>query len=202
MKTLYTFLFVFLALFMQDVEAQVTMRDCWLNMPQSEYQYLTLVERSEMLRHYEEQDTAVVENRLSEQSRIDTLTTNYCRVILNKRTTLEMKLFAKDDGSQNICVVKTFSLPQLNSIVAIYNTDWKKQTSVFDESFSIEDFIDGKNVVSEEDLEKLKMAYFPYLFNACLALEKDIITITPVVSYKEYLNDDISNLVKELIKEL
>ena len=46
------------------------------------------------------------------------------------------------------------------------------------------------------------MAYFPYLFNACLALEKDIITITPVVSYKEYLNDDISNLVKELIKEL
>lgn len=202
MKTLYTFLFVFLALFMQDVEAQVTMRDCWLNMPQSEYQYLTLVERSEMLRHYEEQDTAVVENRLSEQSRIDTLTTNYCRVILNKRTTLEMKLFVKDDGSQNICVVKTFSLPQLNSVVAIYNTDWKKQTSVFDESFSIEDFIDGENVVSEEDLEKLKMAYFPYLFNACLALEKDIITITPVVSYKEYLNDDISNLVKELIKEL
>lgn len=66
-----------------------------------------------------------VKNLLGEESRLDTLTTDFMQVRLNHATTMQLKLLPTASGRHAVCVLRTVAAPARESVANIYDEQWK-----------------------------------------------------------------------------
>lgn len=122
-----------------------SMKNLFLNMPDSLVSYLDKNKRQEMVDYAEIHHTTGVANLLGGNSVIDSLSNDYLKASLTASTDLEMLVFPVKDDSI-ICVVKTYkvndgvSLDSTSSYikesrVEFYSRDWNRPIRVLNESY-------------------------------------------------------------------
>ncbi len=137
-----------------------TIKELWIAAPDSLFPYLDKAKRLELV------DVKETKNKLDGISKLDTLTSSFMQVSLNKLTKVQMKLVPVD-GDTLICMVKTYMLPESDSEVVFYDTNWRLKRRVA---------LDWRNYVAKADtmsnetfkrkLESLKLAFVKATINA------------------------------------
>ena len=137
-----------------------TIKELWIAAPDSLFPYLDKAKRLELV------DVRETKNKLDGISKLDTLTSSFMQVSLNKLTQVQMKLVPVD-GDTLICMVKTYMLPESDSEVVFYDTNWRLKRRVA---------LDWRNYVAKADtmsnetfkrkLESLKLAFVKATINA------------------------------------
>ncbi|MBR4239344.1 MAG: DUF3256 family protein [Prevotella sp.] len=137
-----------------------TIKELWIAAPDSLFPYLDKAKRLELV------DVRETKNKLDGISKLDTLTSGFMQVSLNKLTQVQMKLVPVD-GDTLICMVKTYMLPESDSEVVFYDTNWRLKRRVA---------LDWRNYVAKADtmsnetfkrkLESLKLAFVKATINA------------------------------------
>ncbi len=137
-----------------------TIKELWIAAPDSLFPYLDKAKRLELV------DVRETKNKLDGISKLDTLTSSFMQVSLNKLTQLQMKLVPVE-GDTLICMVKTYMLPESDSEVVFYDTNWRLKRRVA---------LDWRNYVAKADtmsnetfkrkLESLKLAFVKATINA------------------------------------
>lgn len=137
-----------------------TIKELWIAAPDSLFPYLDKAKRLELV------DVKETKNKLDGISKLDTLTSSFMQVSLNKLTQLQMKLVPVD-GDTLICMVKTYMLPESDSEVIFYDTNWRLKRRVA---------LDWRNYVAKADtmsnetfkrkIESLKLAFVKATINA------------------------------------
>ena len=153
-------------------------------MPQQMCPYIGLVERIDMLAHYEANDTMAVKNKYGSLCVISSMSDNYAYLKLNSSTTLQLKLFNDSQNNQKLIAVTTMLLPQLSSKVVVFDADWKNESYLFADVPGIEWFLSGDEPMSQDERTEIEKAFFPYLFEARLSAEEDTITLYPIIAFK------------------
>ena len=152
-------------------------------MPQRVCPYLTIVERSEMLRMYEAGDSSVIKNKLFGSSKIDVLTDDYAKISLSESSVMEMKLFVDSIGTQWLCLVSTVMLPQPNSSVSLFTSDWQNERVLPIGNLPINWFVDSSKLSDEEQVTEIAKLWFPKSFRAQLHDDSSLVTLTPIVHF-------------------
>ena len=98
MKKEFFLITLFIFIFSVVTDAQKTMRDIWIAMPDSIVAYLDKGKRTEMVDLYATQMKAEVKNRLGGMSVMDKLTDDYVCVTLNSCSILQLKKFSTGTG--------------------------------------------------------------------------------------------------------
>ena len=137
-----------------------TIKELWIAAPDSLFPYLDKAKRLELV------DVRETKNKLDGISKLDTLTSSFMQVSLNKLTQVQMKLLPVD-GDTLICMVKTYMLPESDSEVVFYDTNWRLKRRVA---------LDWRNYVAKADtmsnetfkrkIESLKLAFVKATINA------------------------------------
>lgn len=137
-----------------------TIKELWIAAPDSLFPYLDKAKRLELV------DVRETKNKLDGISKLDTLTSSFMQVSLNKLTKVQMKLVPVD-GDTLICMVKTYMLPESDSEVVFYDTNWRLKRRVA---------LDWRNYVAKADtmsnetfkrkLDSLKLAFVKATINA------------------------------------
>ena len=137
-----------------------TIKELWIAAPDSLFPYLDKAKRLELV------DVKETKNKLDGISKLDTLTSSFMQVSLNKLTQVLMKLVPVD-GDTLICMVKTYMLPESDSEVVFYDTNWRLKRRVA---------LDWRNYVAKADtmsnetfkrkIESLKLAFVKATINA------------------------------------
>jgi hypothetical protein len=137
-----------------------TIKELWIAAPDSLFPYLDKAKRLELV------DVKETKNKLDGISKLDTLTSSFMQVSLNKLTQVQMKLVPVD-GDTLICMVKTYMLPESDSEVVFYDTNWRLKRRVA---------LDWRNYVAKADtmsnetfkrkIESLKLAFVKATINA------------------------------------
>ena len=103
-----------------------TLRDAWVNIPDSMMIYLNQSMRKDHLDFYDMGIPSEVKNKFEEICVMDTLTADYMSLKLNQNVDLQLKLLHTSDSSKSIiCMVKTFRAPEAESEVRFFSTHWQ-----------------------------------------------------------------------------
>ena len=107
------------------VWAQKNMSEIFSAMPDSIIPYLTKNNRLDCIDFKANNMKAVVENAFGSKSELKTLTDDFLMMQLNETTTLQLKLLPTPSDTL-LCMVMTYVLPEPDSHLSIYNTDWRE----------------------------------------------------------------------------
>lgn len=178
-------------------DAQSSMREVWIDMPDSVVAYLNKNNRSEMVEFYQMKVKASSKNLLEGESAIDTLTEDYIRVVLNEKTTMQLKCLQKG-ASYIICVVKTFVAPEPESEISFFNASWQPLGGSFglpssgDADALLKDFSTRPDTISLDRQEELASMLDPVMFSAELSVSEPAIILR--LSYPMLVDEDKQNL--------
>lgn len=114
-----------------QLNAQTTVKDVLGAMPDSIVPYLNAIQRDELCKFANTQDTLKVKNMLNGETYIDFISNDYARIVLNNATNMQVRLLPLNDSVQIVCTVKTHSKPVAESTIAFYSTDWHRLDSTF-----------------------------------------------------------------------
>lgn len=116
-----------------------SLKELWTSAPDSLFPYLSKAKRVELVElwdvktkgHTDAESNVKIEvqNNLDGTVVLDTLTSDFMQVRLNKLTEVQMKLMV-EEGDTLICFVKTLSMPESDSEVTYYNQDWQMKRRV------------------------------------------------------------------------
>ena len=106
-----------------------TMRAVFSNMPDSIIPVLTKNNRLDCIDFFDSHMKAVVKNRFSQESEMETLTKDYLSFKTSTSSSFEMKLLPVNDSTQIFCLVKHFYGPACDSEISFYNFSWQKLPS-------------------------------------------------------------------------
>ncbi len=122
-----------LAVMNDSIENQVkplkgiqTMRSVFSNMPDSIIPVLTKNNRLDCIDFLDSHMKAVVKNRFSQESEMNTLTKDYLSFKTSASSSFEMKLLPVNDSTQIFCLIKHFYGPACDSEISFYNFSWQK----------------------------------------------------------------------------
>ena len=137
-----------------------SIKELWIAAPDSLFPYLDQAKRTELV------DVRETKNKLDGTTSLDTLTSDFMQVSLNKLTKVQMKLVAAD-GDTLVCMVKTYSLPEEDSEVAFYDLNWRLKRRV---SFDWHNYVAKPDTMSQEvyeqKLESIQLAFVKATINA------------------------------------
>ena len=102
-----------------------SMKDLLVSMPDSLMPYLDKNLRQEMPELQEMGVKAEVKNLLGENSVMDTLTADFLQIRMSKVATLQLKKLPVEHGDSILCLVKTFSGPEKESQLLLFDQNWK-----------------------------------------------------------------------------
>ena len=125
-----------------------SLREVWIDMPDSIMPYLSKSLRTELADYVEMKAEPVVQNAFSDSVRIERMTSNYLSVKSSKATRLEIKLL----GNNTIALIQTWMGPAAESKLQLYSLQWQaketlveyKETIVKPDAMSDEEFADLK----------------------------------------------------------
>ena len=187
------------------VQAQVSMRDVWLSMPDSILPYLNRSLRMEHLDFVNMHVKSEVKNLLHENGVLDTLTNDFASYYLPQSSSLELKLLTAADSSQVICMVKTVMAPEAESEVKFFNTSWQPLADDYglplhlSEGEILKQFTHQPADMANDRFDELCKMIDPVMLSASLSASSPVITLclsTPVLTKQEL--DEVSVIAKQI----
>ena len=187
------------------VEAQVSMRDVWLSMPDSIVPYLNRSLRMEHLDFVNMHVKSEVKNLLHENGVLDTLTNDFAAYYLPQSSSLELKLLTKADSTQVICMVKTVMAPEAESEIRFFDSSWRLLADDYGLPVHASDveilkqFTNKPSDMTDNRFEELCKMIDPVMLSASLNVSSPVITLclsTPVLTKQE--KEDVSVIAKQI----
>jgi len=182
--------------------AQTTMRQLWVEMPDTLLPHLNKNLRQECIDFVDMGVKADVDNLLSGKTVMDTLTDVYTHVRLSESAELELRLLPLTDTSRVVCMVKTLRAPEPESSVAFFDMTWNR----LDDDFGLKDvipynmvsdtpqrigaFLHRPDTMTQERFEEIASWIDPMMLSAALSPSDDIITFSlsfPITTREERL---------------
>lgn len=164
-KVFTSLLLAFLCL--GSVNAQ-SVRQMWVDMPDSLCRYLDKNHRLELVELKEMGIKAEVKNLLNGQSLLDTLTADYLAVEPSKAMTMQLRRLPSASDSI-FCLLTTWNGPARYSRLDFYGSGWQHLYSQDFDEFSPKDFIVHPDTMSIERYNELLKVPDPVLLSATLS---------------------------------
>jgi len=129
-----------------------SLREVWIEMPDSILPYLSKSQRTELADYVEMKAEPAVLSTFGDSVRIERMTNNYLLLKANEATRLEIKLL----DNNTLALVQTWMAPAAESKLSLFNLQWQPKEAVVaykaniikPDSMSDEDFADLKTLMS------------------------------------------------------
>lgn len=161
------------------VSAQ-SLREVWVEMPDSILPYLSKSQRTELADYVEMKAEPAVLSTFGDSVRIECMTNNYLLVKANELTRLEIKLL----DNNTIALVQTWMAPAAESKLSFFNLQWQPKEVVVDYKANIV----KPESMSDEDFEELKTLMYPRLKEYRLSADNNSLSVSwnyPLLSKKD-----------------
>lgn len=171
-----------------------TMREVWIDMPDSITMYLTKSMRTELADYVDMKVSAATKNAIGDTVRIDTLTSDYIAITLSESSKLEMKLLPKD-GSNIICMVRTYYGTAAESIISFWQLDWQQLPDISMPALENIELIKKPDSLSVTEFNKIKAMISPKMIEMRLSPDDNSLLLS-------YSLPDVNKEDSELIKSI
>ena len=175
-KIIYMCLLAGMALLPQMSGAK-SMKDLLVSMPDEMMPYLDKNLRLEFVELQEMGVKAEVKNALNDVSVMDTLTSDFLQIRMSKTATLQMKKLPAENGDSVICVVKTFSLPEKESELYLYDQEWKRLPEQVNLQSLAESLIQKPDTMTNARFAELKQMIEPKMVSALLLQHENSVVL-------------------------
>lgn len=172
-----------------------TMREVWIDMPDSITMYLTKSMRTELADYVDMKVSAATKNAIGDTVRIDTLTSDYIAITLSESSKLEMKLLPRD-GSNIICMVRTYYGTAAESIISFWQLDWQQLPDISMPALENIELIKKPDSLSVTEFNKIKAMISPKMIEMRLSPDDNSLFL----SYSlPDVNKEDSKLIKSIL---
>ena len=161
------------------VSAQ-SLREVWIEMPDSILPYLSKSQRTELADYVEMKAEPAVLSTFGDSVRIERMTNNYLLLKANDATRLEIKLL----DNNTLALVQTWMAPAAESKLSLFNLQWQPKEAVVDYKANIV----KPDSMSDEDFSDLKTLMFPRLKEYRLSADNNSLSVSwnyPLLSKKD-----------------
>jgi len=188
------FLLVMAVLLSVSVQSK-TLRDLWLSMPDSLLPTLNKNLRLEFMDLVDMQVKPEVKNLLGEECLMDSVTSDFLEVTTSSSAQIQMGLLPQASGDSVLCVVKTYSAPEKESVVKFYNQQWQElpcKNFFSSEVWQLGKFLKEKHdTLSEGKYRELISSIEPFMVLAKLSMNDNSMIFKvslPLVSVEDKTN--------------
>lgn len=161
------------------VSAQ-SLREIWIEMPDSILPYLSKSQRTELADYVEMKAEPAVLSTFGDSVRIERMTNNYLLLKANEATRLEIKLL----DNNTLALVQTWMAPAAESKLSLFNLQWQPKEAVVDYKVNIV----KPDSMSDEDFSDLKTLMSPRLKEYRLSADNNSLSVSwnyPLLSKKD-----------------
>ena len=161
------------------VSAQ-SLREVWIEMPDSILPYLSKSQRTELADYVEMKAEPVVLNVFGDSVRIERMTSNYLLVKASEVTLLEIKLL----DNNTLALVQTWKAPAAESKLSLFDLQWQPKEAVVEYNENIV----KPDTMTDEEFNDLKSLMYPRLKEYRLSPENNSLSVSwnyPLLSKKE-----------------
>lgn len=161
------------------VSAQ-SLREVWIEMPDSILPYLSKSQRTELADYVDMKADPAVLNAFGDSVRIERMTNNYLLVKASKVTRLEIKLL----DNNTLALVQTWKAPVAESKLSLFNLQWQPKEAVVEYNENIV----KPDTMTDEEFNDLKSLMYPRLKEYRLSPENNSLSVSwnyPLLSKKE-----------------
>ncbi len=161
------------------VSAQ-SLREVWIEMPDSILPYLSKSQRTELADYVEMKAEPAVLSTFGDSVRIERMTNNYLLLKANEATRLEIKLL----DNNTLALVQTWMAPAAESKLRLFNLQWQPKEAVVAYKANIV----KPDSMSDEDFSDLKTLMFPRLKEYRLSADNNSLSVSwnyPLLSKKD-----------------
>lgn len=163
-------------------------------MPDSITMYLTKSMRTELADYVDMKVSAATKNAIGDTVRIDTLTSDYIAITLSESSKLEMKLLPRD-GSNIICMVRTYYGTAAESIISFWQLDWQQLPDISMPALENIELIKKPDSLSVTEFNKIKAMISPKMIEMQLSPDDNSLLLS-------YSLPDVNKEDSELIKSI
>ncbi len=140
-----------------------SVKELWLEMPDSIIGYLTKTQRISLCDAFEFQDENTIKNQLGGTSQIKQLTADHMQVMLNGSTSLQLGLLPNAEGDSVVCMIKTFQSAE--STIELYDQQWQR---LKDFRPTLQQLLVRPDTMTQATFDSLKANIDPILIRATL----------------------------------
>ena len=161
------------------VSAQ-SLREVWIEMPDSILPYLSKSQRTELADYVEMKAEPAVLSTFGDSVRIERMTNNYLLLKANDATRLEIKLL----DNNTLALVQTWMAPAAESKLSLFSLQWQPKEAVVDYKVNIV----KPDSMSDEDFADLKTLMSPRLKEYRLSADNNSLSVSwnyPLLSKKD-----------------
>ena len=161
------------------VSAQ-SLREVWIEMPDSILPYLSKSQRTELADYVEMKAEPAVLSTFGDSVRIERMTNNYLLLKANEATRLEIKLL----DNNTLALVQTWMAPAAESKLRLFNLQWQPKEAVVAYKVNIV----KPDSMSDEDFADLKTLMSPHLKEYRSSADNNSMSVSwnyPLLSKKE-----------------
>ena len=161
------------------VSAQ-SLREVWIEMPDSILPYLSKSQRTELADYVEMKAEPAVMSTFGDSVRIERMTNNYLLLKANEATRLEIKLL----DNNTLALVQTWMAPAAESKLSLFNLQWQPKEAVV----AYKANIIKPDSMSDEDFSDLKTLMSPRLKEYRLSADNNSLSVSwnyPLLSKKD-----------------
>ena len=161
------------------VSAQ-SLREVWIEMPDSILPYLSKSQRTELADYVEMKAEPAVLSTFGDSVRIEHMTNNYLLLKANEATRLEIKLL----DNNTLALVQTWMAPAAESKLRLFNLQWQPKEAVVAYKVNIV----KPDSMSDEDFADLKTLMSPRLKEYRLSADNNSLSVSwnyPLLSKKD-----------------
>ena len=161
------------------VSAQ-SLREVWIEMPDSILPYLSKSQRTELADYVEMKAEPAVLSTFGDSVRIERMTNNYLLLKANEAKRLEIKLL----DNNTLALVQTWMAPAAESKLSLFNLQWQPKEAVVDYKVNIV----KPDSMSDEDFADLKTLMSPRLKEYRLSADNNSLSVSwnyPLLSKKD-----------------
>lgn len=161
------------------VSAQ-SLREVWIEMPDSILPYLSKSQRTELADYVEMKAEPVVLDVFGDSVRIERMTNNYLLVKASEVTLLEIKLL----DNNTLALVQTWKAPAAESKLSLFNLQWQPKEAVVEYNENIV----KPDTMTDEEFNDLKSLMYPRLKEYRLSPENNSLSVSwnyPLLSKEE-----------------
>ena len=161
------------------VSAQ-SLREVWIEMPDSILPYLSKSQRTELVDYVDMKADPAVLNAFGDSVRIERMTNNYLLVKASEVTILEIKLL----DNNTLALVQTWKAPAAESKLSLFDLQWQPKEAVVEYNENIV----KPDTMTDEEFNDLKSLMYPRLKEYRLSPENNSLSVSwnyPLLSKKE-----------------
>ena len=157
-----------------------SLREVWIEMPDSILPYLSKSQRTELADYVEMKAEPAVLSTFGDSVRIERMTNNYLLLRANEATRLEIKLL----DNNTLALVQTWMAPAAESKLSLFNLQWQPKEAVVAYKANIV----KPDSMSDEDFSDLKTLMSPRLKEYRLSADNNSLSVSwnyPLLSKKD-----------------